>query len=62
MIKTALTSLIVLVVATLVAGQSSSFDSLVSSQCRARCLALYPWKTQPENTPQFLRYFQKRVR
>ena len=23
---------------------SSSFDSLVASQCRARCLAHYPWK------------------
>lgn len=24
--------------------KSTSFDSLISSQCRARCLSLYPWR------------------
>ncbi|RNA13996.1 hypothetical protein BpHYR1_035923 [Brachionus plicatilis] len=27
-----------------VAESSSSFDSLISSQCKARCLSLIPWK------------------
>jgi hypothetical protein len=29
---------------------SSSFDSLVASQCRARCLSLYPWKLTSNHT------------
>lgn len=27
------------------ASSSSSYDSLVSSQCKARCVSLYPWKS-----------------
>ena len=44
-------------------AQDSSFDSLVASQCRARCIGLYPWKSYPvvEPEPSALRYFQKRV-
>jgi hypothetical protein len=30
---------------------STSYNSLVATQCRARCLSLYPWKTfQSNNT------------
>ena len=25
-------------------SESTSYDSLIASQCRARCLSLYPWK------------------
>lgn len=61
MLTSTLTGLIILLsIVSLTIGQSSSFDSLVSSQCRARCLALYPWKTTLNESPQFLRYFQKR--
>jgi hypothetical protein len=28
---------------------TTSYDSLISSQCKARCLSLYPWKL-PNNT------------
>lgn len=43
------------------AAQDSSFDSLVASQCRARCIGLYPWRlTSPQPVPSALRYFQKR--
>lgn len=48
-------------------GTDSSFDSLVSSQCRTRCFGLYPWNLSSESQlelPQALRYFrrEKRVR
>lgn len=26
-------------------SESTSYDSLIASQCRARCFSLYPWKT-----------------
>lgn len=39
-------------------GADSSFDSLVASQCRARCISLYPWRLHSQ--PAALRYFQKR--
>jgi hypothetical protein len=29
------------------ANSVNSFDSLISSQCKARCLSLYPWKLGP---------------
>lgn len=25
-------------------ASSSSYDSLIASQCKAKCLSLYPWK------------------
>lgn len=39
--------LLLVVAVTRVSGQesaSSSYDSLVASQCKARCLSLYPWR------------------
>ena len=29
---------------------STSFDSLIATQCRARCLSLYPWKLLNNST------------
>ncbi len=41
----------------------SSFDSLVASQCRARCLSLHPWEdNQPISSSYLaLKYIHKRV-
>lgn len=36
--------------------ESSSFDSLISSQCKARCLSLYPWKPTAHNSTPFSRF------
>lgn len=39
--------LLLVVAVTSASGQesaSSSYDSLVASQCKARCLSLYPWR------------------
>lgn len=35
---------IVLVTGAAAHESSSSYDSLVASQCKARCLSLYPWR------------------
>lgn len=42
-------------------GTDSSFDSLVSSQCRTRCFGLYPWHLSSEQ-PTALRYFRREKR
>ena len=39
----------------------SSFDSLVASQCRARCLSLYPWAPESQEASPFQAYLAKRV-
>lgn len=53
-------TILVVLIDNFVPAQSSdsSFDSLVASQCRARCLSLHPWEDQP--TYQALKYLQKR--
>ncbi len=50
---------------TIDATSSPSYDSLISSQCKAKCLSLYPWKlisnsNQNNNNLTFLLYRRQR--
>ena len=51
------------VLASLIKAQQadSSFDSLVASQCRARCLSLYPWAPESQEASPFQAFLAKRV-
>lgn len=36
--------ILILVLLAMVSAHESSYDSLVASQCKSRCLSLYPWR------------------